>query len=143
MVDHQLRRRQRVDFVRIAAQLDHRLAHRSEIDDRGHPGEVLHDHAARRERDLVRGRGGGIPLEQRLDVVAGDVEAVLEAQQVLEENLQGIRQAADVAVLQRSQAEDFIVVAAASERRARLERVFHASSAENRAGNPPRTGGPE
>jgi hypothetical protein len=33
--------------------------------------------------------------------------------------------------LQGCQAEDFIVVAATSERGARLERIFHASSAEN------------
>jgi hypothetical protein len=61
-------RRQRVDLVRIAAELDHRLAHRGQVDDRGHAGEVLHDHPARRERDLVGRRRFRIPVEQRFDV---------------------------------------------------------------------------
>ena len=128
VIDDQLGRRQRIDLVGIAAELDHRFAHRGEVDDGRHAGEVLHDHAAGRERDFVGGRGLRIPVEQRFDVRARDVHAVFEAQQVFQQDLQREGQAGDVAVFQRSEAEDFKVVAAASERRARLERVFHASS---------------
>ena len=53
VIDDELGGRQRIDLVRVAAELDHRLAHRGEIDDGRHAGEVLHEHAARRERDLV------------------------------------------------------------------------------------------
>ena len=143
VIDHELGGRQRIDLVGIAAELDHRFAHRGEVDDGGHAGEVLHDHAAGRERDLVGGRRLRIPVEQRIDVGARDIHAVFEAQQVLEQDLQRIGQAGDVAVFQRSETEDFEVVAAASERRARLERVFHASSGrKNGPGRWPRTGGP-
>ena len=47
VVDDQLGRHQRVDLRRVAAQLGHRVAHRGEVDDRGHAGEVLHHHARR------------------------------------------------------------------------------------------------
>jgi hypothetical protein len=48
VVDHEVDRRQRVDLLRIAAQLDHRFAHGGEVDHGGHAGEVLHQHAAGR-----------------------------------------------------------------------------------------------
>ena len=53
VVDHELGRRERVDLRRVAAHLGHRVAHRGEVDDRGHAGEVLHQHAGGRERDLL------------------------------------------------------------------------------------------
>jgi hypothetical protein len=67
----------------------HRLAHRGKVDHAGHAGEVLHDHARRREGDFMRGRGLGVPAQQRLDVGARDVHAIFEAQQVLEQDLLG------------------------------------------------------
>ena len=54
VVDHQLRRLQRIDQRRIAAQRLHRIAHRRQVHHRGHAGEVLQQHAARHERDLLR-----------------------------------------------------------------------------------------
>ena len=33
--------------------VDHRVAHRREVDDRGHAGEVLHQHARRHELQLA------------------------------------------------------------------------------------------
>ena len=47
VVDDHLGRRQRVDLGRVAAEVGHRLAHGGEVDDAGHAGEVLHDHAGR------------------------------------------------------------------------------------------------
>ena len=47
VVDHQLDRDQRVDLRRVAAQVGHRVAHRGEVDDAGHAGEVLHAPRAR------------------------------------------------------------------------------------------------
>jgi hypothetical protein len=41
VIDDQVRGLQRVDARRIAAERAHRVAHRGEIDDRGHAGEVL------------------------------------------------------------------------------------------------------
>lgn len=45
VVDDQLGRGQRVDLGRVAAELLHGLTHGGEVDDTGHAGEVLHDHA--------------------------------------------------------------------------------------------------
>ena len=57
VVDDELGRQQRVDPLRVAAELAHRVAHRGEVDDRGDAGEVLEEHAPGRERDLLRGLG--------------------------------------------------------------------------------------
>ena len=53
VVDDHLGGRERVDLGRVAAEVGHRLAHGGEVDDAGHAGEVLHDHAGRRELDLL------------------------------------------------------------------------------------------
>ena len=53
VIDDELDRLQRVDLVRIAAEPRDAVAHRGEIDDRRHAGEVLQQHARRRERDLL------------------------------------------------------------------------------------------
>ena len=99
VVDHQLGRHQRVDLRRVAAELGHRVAHRGEVDDRGHAGEVLHDDAAGRERDLLGRLGVVVPGRERLDVLLADGDAVLGAQQVLEQDLQRERQPGDVELL--------------------------------------------
>ena len=83
-------------FDGVAAEVLHRLAHGGEVDDAGHAGEVLHDHARRRELDLLVGLGVGVPAGERLDVVGGDVRAVLGAQQVLQQHLEAERQRLDV-----------------------------------------------
>ncbi len=41
MVNHQLGGKQRIDALRIAAHALHGFAHGGEIDDRGHPCEIL------------------------------------------------------------------------------------------------------
>ena len=48
----------------------HRVAHRGEVDDRGHAGEVLQQHARRHEGDLAASASAfGVPARERLDVV--------------------------------------------------------------------------
>ena len=91
VVDHQLGGRERVHALGVAAETHDRIAHGREIDDARHAGEILQDDARRREGDLVRRRRLRIPVEQRLDVGARDVDAVFEAQQILEEDLQASR----------------------------------------------------
>ena len=53
MVDHELGGQLRIRLGRVAAEVVHRMAHGSEVDDRGHTGEVLVDHSPRREGDLT------------------------------------------------------------------------------------------
>jgi len=51
----------------------------------GTPVKSWQQHARRREGDLALRGAGGLPGEQRLDVLARDPPAVLAAQQVLEQ----------------------------------------------------------
>ena len=54
VVDDELGGSERIDTLRIATQTYDRVAHRREVDDAGHTGEVLQNDARRRERDFVR-----------------------------------------------------------------------------------------
>ena len=62
VVNHQLRRLQRIDLLRIAAKLLHGIAHGCQIDNGGHSGKVLHQHPRRHKCDLPRRFGVGLPL---------------------------------------------------------------------------------
>jgi hypothetical protein len=55
VVDDEVDRDERVDLLRVAAEVRHGVAHRGEIDDRRHAGEVLHQHARRAIGDLFLG----------------------------------------------------------------------------------------
>ena len=122
VVDHELGGHQRVDLRRVAAEVGHRVAHRGEVDDRGHAGEVLHHDARGREGDLVAGLGVGVPAGERLDVLLGDRPVALGAQQVLQQHLEAERQPRDVPLrLQRVEAVDRVLLAAAGERAAGVE----------------------
>ena len=77
MVDDELDRLQRVDFVRIAAEADDPVAHRRQIDDGGNAREVLEQHARGRERDLLVRRACEVPPRERLDIGGLHEAAVL------------------------------------------------------------------
>jgi hypothetical protein len=92
VVDHQLGGGQRVDPGGVAAERTHRLPHGGEIHHARHAREVLHDHPRRRELDLGGRLGVRIPAGQRPHVIRRHVHAVLGAQQVLQQDLQAVRQ---------------------------------------------------
>ena len=91
MVDHELGGDQRVDALRVAAEVGHRIAHRREIDDRGHAGQVLQEHPRRHERDLPRGLGGRIPASDGVDVLVAPV-----SEHVLEQDAKRVRKPREV-----------------------------------------------
>jgi hypothetical protein len=97
-------RRERVDPVRITAEVGHGLAHRGQVDDARHAREVLHDHPGRGELDLHGGHRIWVPVGERADVLGGDVLAVLRADQVLQQHLQRERQSGGI--LQAVDADD-------------------------------------
>ena len=69
MVDDEIDFGQRIDLLRIAAELLHRIAHRGQIDDGGHAGQILHQHARGPKRDLAVGALLLQPAGHGLDVV--------------------------------------------------------------------------
>ncbi len=96
VVDHEVGRHQRVDQVRVAAELGHRVAHRGEVDDAGDAGEVLHHHARGQERHLGRRAGVGAPAGQGPHVLLGHEAAAAVAQDALQQHLDRERRAAQV-----------------------------------------------
>ena len=92
VVDHELGRDVRIHPRRVAAQGLDAVAHGGEVDHRRHAGEVLHQDPRRGEDDLVVGLRLGVPPGQRLDVLRGHRLAVLVAEQVLQQDLQRVRQ---------------------------------------------------
>jgi len=58
------------------------------------------------KENLVGRDRGSIPVQQCFDVLARDIDAILEAQQVLEQDLQGVGQACDFVLRQRRETPD-------------------------------------
>jgi hypothetical protein len=125
VIDHQVGGNQRIERLRVAALLAHGVAHRGEVDDGGDPGEVLHEHPGGQERDLATVVGGvapARPARQGGDVVVGDPDAVVVAQQVLEQHLERIGQPADPeVVLEGAEALDLKPLATGVEGRAGVD----------------------
>ncbi len=115
MVDDEIDGGERIDLLGIALHRLHRIAHGGEIDDGGHAGEILHQHARRAEGDLAI-RGPLLqPAGDGLDVVGGDGAAVFVAEQILEQDFQRVGQAGnplEPVLLGRLQAEIDIGLAA-------------------------------
>ena len=115
VVDDEVDRDQRIDLLRVAAELLHRVAHCGEVDDRRNAGEVLHQHARRAVLDLAGDAPLLLPVDHALKVLAGDGHAVLEAQEVLQQHLHREGQAADVAELLCRLGQRIIKVASLSD----------------------------
>jgi hypothetical protein len=130
VIDDQFGGRERIDALRISAEPNDGFAHGRQIDDAGNAREVLHDDACGCKCDLVTGLRLRVPLQQSLDIVLGDVHAVFEAQEIFQQYLQGKGQAADVLLLERIEAQNFILLRAHFERRSRLEAIRHDPSTE-------------
>ncbi len=127
MVDHQLGGLQRIDLLRIAAQLLHGVAHRCQIHHRGHAGEVLQQDARGHERDLLVRRRFGVPLGERADIFGLHRFAIFEAQQILQQDAQGVRQARgrETLLVERVEAPDLVFTFSHTKLRAALETVLH------------------
>ncbi len=98
VVDDELCRDERVDRGRVAAQLDHRIAHGGEVDDRGHAREVLQEHARGPEGDLVLWVSGRVPARDGLHLVGRSPAQSLGPHDVLEEDAEGVGQPLEVVV---------------------------------------------
>ena len=121
MIDDEVDRHERIDLLRIAAELGHRVAHRGEIDHRGHAGEILHQHPRRAILDLAVELRVACQSTRAWMSSTVTVTAVLEAQQILEQHLHREGQLVDIAELRRGLGEGIIDVGLAAD--VELERV--------------------
>ncbi len=116
-------------FLRIAPEPQDAVAHRRQIDDRRHAGEVLQQDAGRRERDLLLNLRRHVPAGEGLDVLRVDEPGIFAAQQVLEQDLERERQTPDrreAGLLERPQAEDVKGLSADGQRSPCAERIVGA-----------------
>src|SRR5687767_1830197 len=96
VIDHELDWLQRVDLGRISSKADDAVAHCSEIDNGVQTGEGLEELPCGREGNLFVEPRRHFPLPESAHVVADDESSVFTAQQVLEQDLQRVRQSRDV-----------------------------------------------
>ena len=96
VIDDQIHRREGVDLVGIAPQVDHGVAHGRQVDYGGHPGEILHQNASGPIGNFALGGLALEPVGHGLHVGGGHRSPVFMAQQVLEQHLEAEGQAADV-----------------------------------------------
>ena len=97
MVNDQVDRRLGVDLLWIAAHARHRAAQRRQINQRGHTGEVLQDHARRTEWDLHCAVISRIPVRQILHGFRLKMSPVLISQGVLQQHFDAEWQPVDIA----------------------------------------------
>ena len=96
VVDHEVDRDERVDLLGAPAEGLDGVAHRGEVDDARHAGEVLQQDPGRRVGDLPLAGGPAGRTGQRLDIARLDAHPVLVAKQVLEEELDRVREPVEV-----------------------------------------------
>ena len=125
MVDDEVDGHQRVHLLGIAVEQGDAVAHGGEVDDGGNAGEVLHEDAGGLEGDLAGRGAGGEPGGDVLGVADAVGAVVLEAQDVLEQDLEADGQARHVAQMRFGLWDGEVMVGAAFdlERVARAERV--------------------
>ncbi len=125
VIDDELGGQHRIHLLRVAAHFHHRIPHRGEIDDRRYAGEVLQQDARRHERDLFVRKLQRLPSGELLDIGAADGVAVFPPQQVLEQDLERVGQAADreAASFESIQPVDLVGFPAGLQRRAAAETI--------------------
>ena len=143
VVDDELDRLERIDARRLAAHFCHGIAHGRQIDDRGHAGEILEQHAARRERDLGVRLRARIPLGERANLLGPHRAPVFRAKQVLERYAERVRELAGgkARLVERVEPEDVVLAAGGAEDGAATKAVVHGGTIDQNArggGNAPR-----
>ncbi len=115
VIDHQIGGDERIRALGIGAHRAQRIAHGRQIHHAGNAGEILQQHAGRAEVDLLRWRAD-FPFRHVLDVGRLHGRAVFGAQQVFEQNLDGIGDARDVRAALFQGLERVVAVLAAPDR---------------------------
>ena len=95
VVDDEVDRHERLDDLRVLAELRNRRAHRGQVDEQRHAGEVLEQDAGDDEGDFLGPFRARLPRGQRANVLLGDLAAVAVAQHGLEHDPDADREARD------------------------------------------------
>jgi hypothetical protein len=98
VINDEFHRLQWIDLLWIATEPHDAIAHGCEIDDGRYAGKILQQHAGRREGNFFVHAGGDVPARQGLHMFGMDESAILTTQQVLEQDLQRVRQPGDATV---------------------------------------------
>ncbi len=114
VIDHQVGGNERIGALGIGAHCAQRIAHGRQIDHARNAGEILQQHAGRAEVDFLRWRAD-FPFRDVLDIGRLDGRAVFGAQQIFEQNLDGIGNAGDVRAALFQGFERVVAVLAASD----------------------------
>ena len=136
VVDHEVRRHQRVDPARVAAEVGHRVAHDRQVHDRRDAREVLQDHPRRHERDLGLRRDTGPPRRQRREVLLPDDAAAGVSKEVLEEDLERERGPLEVHAVPGQDVQPVVVGQPRTQRRSGAERIDDWHDAPSQTGRP-------
>ena len=118
MVDDEVDGDERVGLLGVGAFGGERVAHGGQVDDAGHAGEVLQQHAGRHHVDVLGG-AGGVPFADVFGVGGFEGDAVFVADDVFKKDADGIRQARklrDAFLFERPEAVNRVVFAADGER---------------------------
>ena len=110
VVNDEFHRHLGVDGVDIPAEFGHGVAHGRQIHQGRHAGEVLQEHPRGHKGDFGAGLGLGAPVHQRLQVACLHKGLVLVAQQVFQQDFEGVGQAPRP--LRLRVAEDAVVLTA-------------------------------
>ena len=89
VIHHQVHRHQRLDDFWLPPQPRHRRAHRGQVHQQRHTGEILQYDSRDDERDFPRALRMGRPVRQRLQVAFGHFAAVAVAQDRLQHQPDG------------------------------------------------------
>ena len=91
MVDNEVNRNKRIDFIGIPAQTIHRVTHRGKVDNARNARKVLKNHPRRFERDFHR-RKSGFPRRDIENVFFCNFKIVTVSQRVFQKNADRIGQ---------------------------------------------------
>ena len=96
MVHDEIHGHERFDHFRVLAHGVDGGAHGGEIDEQRHAGEVLEHDAGDDEGDFIIAGGLGVVVGEVLDVLVGNFESVVVAEQGFEHDPDGNRQVGEV-----------------------------------------------
>ena len=98
VVDDQVHRHQRLDGLRVLAHVGRHVAHRRQVGEQRHAGEVLQHDARDDERNLVDALGVGLPARELGHMLGNDLLAVAVAHHAFEDDADRHRQTIHVRI---------------------------------------------